>query len=213
MSDTPTAIITPIGTAAWPHLFTAVLPRRAKPTDKPKFSLTILFTEAAMNTPEGARLKQEVVNCGIAKWGEQKFTAMVNEGVVKMPFRRDVTTKGYPEHFKCFVNMTSGADFPPAVVDRYLDPATGKAKAITDPRLVVSGTEVRASVSCRAYGGPGTEFAAGIAIDLRNVQRVGDGTPLKLGAASDPDSDFGPAEPSPAGAAASGEKSLADLMG
>jgi hypothetical protein len=198
------ALLTPPGVAAYPHLFVAVLPKKAKSTDAPKFSTAILFDEAAMATPEWKAVMDAVVACGIGKWGEAKFRAMLNEDSVNLPFRKDVTSKGYPDTFKRFINITSGAAYPPAVVDR-------RGVAIKDTRAIISGTPIRASLSTRAYGGPGTDYKAGIALDMRNIQKLGEGAPLALGGASDPKADFGaPLDPEPA-AGAGGD--LADLMG
>lgn len=209
-----TALLTPEGVAAYPSLFQAKLQKNAKPNDKPKFSTAILFTEDATKTPEWQAMVAAVYNCGVQAWGKQKFDAMMSEQSVRLPFRRDVVTKGYPATFFRFINIASGPDFPPAVVDRAGNP-------ITDPRAIHSGTFIRASVSTRSYGGPGTEYAPGISLDMRNIQMLRPGPVLALGGASDPKADFGaplpplndPPAAMPDAVAGTGGKSLAELMG
>ena len=208
-----TALLTPEGVAAWPSLFTAKLPKNPKPKDRPMFSTAILFEESATKTSEWAALVAAVVAAGTAKWGREKFEAMLREESVDLPFLKNVTTKGYPPNFFRFINISSGEQYPPAVVGRDGIP-------LKDTRAIISGTRIRASVSVRAYGGPGTEYKAGIKLDMRNIQKLGEGTPLPLGGASDPKKDFGDPlppinEPPPAAmpGATTAEKSLADLMG
>lgn len=215
MTET-TALITPVGTAAWPKLFVAALPHNAKADDKPKFTMALLFDEAGMASPEMATLQAAVMDCGVAKWGEAKFRVMLEEGAVKLPFLKDIATKGYPPHIKRYINIASGENYPPAVVDR-------SSNAIKDTRAIISGTQVRASVSVRAYGGPGvtakngSPVSPGIQIDMRNVQKVNEGTPLSIGGSGDAKADFGsaplPAVVEPPIAAMPGGKSLAEMMG
>lgn len=176
MADAPKSLITPEVTLSYPHLFEPVLRKDAKPGDKLKFSTTSLFTHEAVATPEFAAIKQAVQECAIAAYGLDVFKDMIAEGTFVSPFHKDIKTKGYdPVVFAVRINSTSGEGYPPAVVSR-------SGKPITDKREIYPGVKARVSLSCRAYGGPGTKYKPGVMLDLRNVQKLGDGERLAGGA-------------------------------
>jgi hypothetical protein len=170
VTDIPSALISPEATASYPALFTPKLPKNAKPTDKPKFSVTLLFTPAAMQTPEFKAMQEAVVRCAVNKWGAKGET-MIREKALRLPFRTDVESKGHPADYACFINCNTGEATPPAVVGR-------DGKPITDQREVYAGCKVRVSLGAYAYGGPGTDQTPGVALGLRNVQKLGDGPRL-----------------------------------
>ena len=208
---------TPDGVVAWNGLFVAQLPKDPKPTDKAKYNVRLLFTADAMKTPEFAALKQLVVSTAKEKWGD-KAEAMIKEGSVRLPFRTDIAAKGYPEQFKCFLNLNSVN--APGIVDRYADPKTGKARVITDPKEVYSGCVGRATVGAFAYGGPGTNYSAGVSLGLRNFQLRNEAgkTYERMDGRSTGEDDFGAEAPSEAsfasdGGATSSKDDLNDLLG
>lgn len=173
-------LITPEMTVAASSLFAARAPRD-NPNGRKTFYLRGLFTPEAMQSPQFKAIEARLQEIGKEKFGA-KFPAMWREGAVKSPFRPQVESKGYPERFACFINMSTGEAFKPNVYDE-------KGNIITDPSKVYPGCVVRASVSLRAYGGPGTTFSAGISIDLRNVLWLRDGEKL-AGGQSDGRGDF-----------------------
>ena len=182
MSDlfnTPEVII------SYPKLFEATLRKNPKPKDKPKFSAGFLFTQAAYDDPLTKAILAAVQACAVAKFGQAAFKVMLDEGKFQNPFKRDVSSKGYPEHVVRYINCDSGADYPPGVFLRDIDPATKRPKLLTDRREVYPGALVRASVTLRAYGGAGTGHDPGVKLDLRNVQKLRDGERLVGGGSSD----------------------------
>lgn len=203
-----TSVISPGGVLFYPNLFVARLGHKPKPTDKPKFSTTVMFTPEAMATPEWKVMMAAVRQRGIDAWGEVAFGTMMKEGSVALPFRRDVVSKGYPDTFGCFINISSGENYPPAVLGR-------DAKPIVDPRAFYNGTLARVSLSTRSYGGKGTEYKPGISFDLRNVQKLGDGPVLVKNGGVAATDEFSALEPLPdAGPAAMpGSVSLESMLG
>ena len=206
---------TPEATISYPSLFKARLPKRPKATDKPKFSCTLLFTAEAMASAEFKAIFDDVIACARAEFGSAADT-MIAEGALRLPFRKDVLTKGHPPEYKCFVNLNSNEDHPPAVVGR-------DAKPITDQREIYPGAKVRASVRAYPYGGKGTDMTPGVALGLGNVQKLGEG--VRIDGTKSAADEFGALEPLPAapladgpspGAAASAagtNAALAALMG
>lgn len=174
-------LITPEGTIASSSLFVARAPKD-NANGKKTFYARLLFTPAAMQTPQFKAIEQRIMEVGKEAFGS-KFPAMWKEGGIRSPFRKDVVTKGYPETFSCFINLSANEEYPPQVVGRDGQP-------LDDRKKVYPGAVIRASVSVRAYGGGKTGFAPGISIDLRNVQWVRDGEKLK-GAQADASEEFG----------------------
>jgi hypothetical protein len=186
--------ITAEATASYPHAFKAI-PPYDEPNGKKKHSLALLFTEAAWNTPEMVTLRGAVLDCAKQRFGD-KAEAMIAEGSLKLPFRRDVAAKNYPDTVFRFMNCTSSEDHPPEVVGIYAGP-DGKPEKITDSKALYPGCIVRASVTVFAYDNK----SKGVALGLGNIQIVGDGPRLdETKSASD---DFGTPAPRPTASAAS----------
>lgn len=173
-----TRLLTPVGVLSYPHLFKAILPRDAKAGDKPKFSTAILFDAAAVETPEYRALAAAVLAIARERWGD-KADAMIQEGSIRLPFRKDVVAKGYPDRFVRFFNCTAPEDHPPQIVGRYAG-ADGKPEVITDMRAIYPGVFARVSVNPFAYDQRGNK---GVAFGLGNVQKWGDGDRLAGGGA------------------------------
>jgi hypothetical protein len=172
MIDTPTRVKTPEAILSYPHLFE---PWRGPNGDQnPKFSATFIFVEGT-NLDE---LKGAVKAAGVAKWGEKKFAEMVRDGSCRLPFRTDVSGKGYPAGSTFIICRNDG---PPGVVSREADPATGKPAIITaeeqvagNPNEMYAGCMVRGLVGAFAY----TNVGVGVSFGLNGVQRLGEGKRL-----------------------------------
>lgn len=77
-----------------------------------------------------------------------------------------------------YMNISAREAYPPAVVDRRLNP-------ITDAREIYSGCYARVSMVAFAFNTQGNK---GVSFGLRNVQKLRDGEPL--GGVSNPEDDF-----------------------
>jgi hypothetical protein len=101
-------------------------------------------------------------------------------GELKTPLRDGATKEDerpeYAGHY--FFNVTSAQK--PGIVDKNL-------QQITDPSEIYSGCYARVSVNFYAFNNNGNR---GIAVGLRNVQKLRDGEPLG-GGRSRPEDDFG----------------------
>ena len=87
--------------------------------------------------------------------GPAKFEALVQAGQFRSPLRRDVIGKGFPDSTVAFLNVKCSRDYPP----RILAPDNTE---IMDQTLIYPGGIVRVSLRIYAYGGPGTQYPAGI---------------------------------------------------
>lgn len=189
-------ILGPEAVASYPNLFKATLRKDAKPEDKPKFSITTLFTHDAIKTPQYGNLVAGVLACGIEKWGKAKFEEMMREQTFDSPFLKDIASKGYdPALFAVRITSAANQEYPPNVLDNRKRDAAGKRVTITDPREIYPGVRVMVSYAPRAFGGPGTKWKAGIKLDLRNVLKMGDGE--RLTQAGPDGSEFADVEASP----------------
>lgn len=172
MSDT---LLTPVVTLAHPNLFRAKLRKNPKPTDRPKYSLVALFSHESLESPEYKALVAAVEAAGKQAWGAAAFATMLQEGTFKGPFRREIASKGYDAtKFARFISCDSGEDYPPRVLIK----VGNNLVPITDPAMIYPGVQAVVSVSVRTFGGPGTEFAPGAKLDLRNVLKWADGDRL-----------------------------------
>lgn len=143
---------------------------RMKPNDAPGFWCRLLFTSAATKTTAWQLLRDAVDAAGVEKFGAD-YHKIAKAGQVRMPLRTDMQDR-YPPEFVSFVNLKSPGEFPPTVVGR-------DAQPLMDQTQLYPGCIIRASVSVYAYGGKGTSFTPGIALGLRNIQRLDDGPRLK----------------------------------
>jgi hypothetical protein len=175
-------VITPEATAVYTkHVLKAGLGSKPKPTDKPTHDCRLLFTLAAMETPEFKALQAEVVRVARETWGEKADT-WIKEGALRSPFRKDVVSKGHPAEYACFIGVKTPEDYPPGVVSREAG-ADGKPKPITDAREIYPGVKARCSIHAYTYGGPGTDYTPGVAFGLDGFQKLGDGPRLVGGGA------------------------------
>jgi hypothetical protein len=73
------------------------------------------------------------------------------------------------------LNTNSQEDQPPHLFDRYQDPATGKARVITDPKKFYAGCQVIVLARPYLFENP---MKKGVTMGLQAVQWWGDGTRL-----------------------------------
>lgn len=180
-----TKVITPVGRASYPHLDK---PQPAKPGQKSKYSLTVIFTPEDLATEQGkaqyAALQQAALAAAQEKFGNS-FTHPVSgatltaadairEGVLRSPFRKDAAAKGYPVgsvFINCRTEQQPGCVYSHAGLD-------GKPEKIPQDKIrevVYAGAKVRASVAAFAYNQEGNK---GVSFALNNVQKVGEGERL-----------------------------------
>lgn len=198
--------------AVYCDLFKPVLRKSPKPTDKPKFNITSLVTHDGVKTTEYQQLVAAVMACGVTKWGQAKFEEMLREGVFDSPFHKDIGSKGYDTAlFAVRIASSANAEYPPRVLDARVRTADGKPSLVTDEREFYHGVRVRVSFATRAYGGPGTDYKAGVKLDLRNVIKMGDGPRIVLASGTDGSEFGGIAAPPPDTAAEA--SNMAALLG
>lgn len=166
MSETTTStkVITPPVVASYPHLIT---PQAAEEGQTAKYSMTGIFAPGA----DLSALQAAALAAAEAAY-PGKGAEMLRTGKLKSPFRKDCEAKGY-ENCGTFINVRS--EKKPGVVFSYKDPATGKAKVMTDAEIekeIYPGAVVRISLNAFAYNQKGNK---GISFALNNVQKVADG--------------------------------------
>lgn len=151
-------IITPEFRVSYPHLFK---PNAPKPTDKPKYSVTMLFPKDSDLAP----IKEAIRNAKIAAYGSkdnwpEKLESPVNDG--DDPKYAD--KKGYKGHW--VIKASTNEDQRPGVVDE-----TGK-NPITEQSKLYPGCYARACVYATKWEYMKKE---GIMFILDHVQKMRDG--------------------------------------
>lgn len=197
-------------------------------TGDPKYGCTLVALAGTDPTP----FKEAIMAAGQAKWGA-KFAQYLESGKLELPINRDPEQRekwGYDvaagdETF--FIRCTSKSK--PGAVDRYKDPATGKARYLTADEIeskLYAGARVKAELNAFTYD----DESRGISFAINNIQFWEDGERLdnRTNAADAFEAEEG-AEASMAGgedeatapvtkkkdaplAAKSGAKSLMDMM-
>lgn len=160
--------ITPTATLSYPHIAEPQRPK--KPTDKLKYSATLVFAP-------GTDLRQ--LEAAVLLAAEEKFGSSAKEklrtGALKSPFRKDAEAKGY-EAGSVFINVRT--ERKPQAVYLWADPNTKKAAEIPADRIrdeLYPGAKVRASIVAFAYDTDGNK---GVSFALNNIQKMGDGDRL-----------------------------------
>jgi hypothetical protein len=177
---TTTSVITPKAILSYPVFFEAKqdLDDDGKPKGKPKFSGTLIFPAGT----DLSALKKAALAAAEVKW-PGKVTAMIeasrrsiSEGgapTFRMPFRTDVSNKGYPEG-STFINARS--ERRPGLV--YATGQNGKPDLVQLDKVTevfYPGAIVRASLAFYAYDRQGNK---GVGVGLNNVQKLADGERL-----------------------------------
>lgn len=152
-------------------------PRKAPGSDKPKYSLTALFTDEPEVLGDAATLadmKALAVQVALEKFGDNdKTKAAIKSGKIKMPFLKNDEGK-YPDEFTTVMRFNCDERFPPQVVDRLRGP-DGKPMPITDSAEFYSGCWAIATVRAFAYdtnGNKGVSFALGNLMKILDDERL-----------------------------------------
>lgn len=165
-----TQALTPTGTVSYPHIAKPQEPMNGQ-AGIPKYSLALILSEDATKTPEFAKLKAAVVAAAEDAY-LGKGAKMLETGQLRSPFRTDCAAKGYKN---CAVFINVRTERKPGVVFSYKDPATNKAKVMTDAEIekeIYPGVQARISVNAFAYNTGGNK---GVSLALNNVQKVAEG--------------------------------------
>ena len=146
--------MTPEFRVSFAHVFE---PHAFSEGDTAKYSVVMLFDENenldAMKKLAAATVKE--------KWPKGKPANLRN------PFRKG-SEKPNLDGYEGTIFVTASSKMQPGVVDKEVQP-------IIDTNEFYSGCYARATVTCYAYGGPGTKFTPGVAFGLQNVQKLRDG--------------------------------------
>lgn len=169
MSDatTNTKVITPVATLSFPHLHAPQVGR--KPTDKQKYSCTLVYAPGA----DLSALRAAELAAAEKKWGANA-KEMLRKKQLKSAFRDDAEAKGYPEG-ALFQNVRT--EQQPGIVYSHAGPDLKPARVPQDKIRdeLYPGCQVRASISFFAYD---TEGNKGVSAGLNNLQKVGEGVRL-----------------------------------
>jgi hypothetical protein len=101
-------LITPPGIVGGSSLFNVY---ESKLNNESSFFLKLLFDQEAELSPEFKNMEMAVREIGQDHFGKA-YDNLVKSGQLRLPFRRDVEGKGWPDFVVCFLNLKSGADFP-----------------------------------------------------------------------------------------------------
>lgn len=167
-------IVTPKFRVSFPAVFQ---PRAAVEGQEKKYSITMLFPKTADLTA----LRQLVAEAIAGKWGADK--AKWPKGL-RLPFR-DGAEKDY-DGYQDTTFCSATSKLKPGVVDSQVQP-------ILEPSEFYGGCYARATITAYAYDVSGNK---GVALGLRNIQKLEDGEPFSGG--SKPEQDFD-AIPNPGG--------------
>lgn len=179
-SITTQRFYTPIAKLSWPELDSPTTVK-GDTTRDPEYRATLLFSPEAQQTPEYKALVKAAITCAEEKWGS-KAKQMIRDEKINNPFL-SATEKGYdPDRFEGWKMLRTHSKFRPSIVDRYLDPATGKPREIpNDSEEIYAGCLVRCSVTVKDYDVTGNK---GITFYLGNIQKMGDDERLGGGVAA-----------------------------
>lgn len=173
MGSKPTAPeqMLPVATLSYPQLF---VPKLAPGATKPKFSCVLVWQPDQKPLLDAA--KQECAKLLLAQYGPGWMDA-VKAGQLFWPWKpiAGLAVKpGYPEG-GVMLNTNSQEDQPPHLYDRYQDPATGKARIITDPKKFYAGCSVIVLARPYLFENP---MKKGVTMGLQAVQFHADGARL-----------------------------------
>ena len=172
-------MFTPPGTVISSSLFRP----KGSPANPTKLEhyLHIAFFPDDWKCEDGQRLMAAVMElCRTV--GGANVAAAIKASKFRYPIRKtDPENPKLPKGVTTDINMKSGQDYPPRIVDRNMNPTL-------DPNEIYPGCRVRASVSLFSYTA-GKSPIPGVSIGLNNVQKIDDG-PRLAGARGD-GSEFG----------------------
>ena len=143
---------TPVGMSSFVHLFTA---RAVTPGSEPRFSMNILFDDAAQKSPEYAAMKKEVAAVVKEKWPTGAPSGL------RSPFR-DAGEKDYAGYEAGVIYINPWSKQKPGIVD-------GRLQDVHAADDVFPGQLVKATIRPFAYDNSGNK---GVSFGLQNVQIV-----------------------------------------
>lgn len=154
-------VSTPVFRASFPWLFEPQPPMEGN-TGEPKYSVVMLFDEAAQKSPEFKAMK-DLANAAIKeKWGDKVPSTLRN------PFRPGSDKPDLDGYEGC-IFVSASSKMQPGVVDGRLNRIISKEVA---PEGFYAGCFARATVTAYAYDKAGNK---GVAFGLQNVQKIRDG--------------------------------------
>lgn len=180
-------MVTPKFRVSYPHVFK---PQQVKPTDKPKYSITMLYPKDSdlmghvLGSDEERSLKDVIRNAKIAEFGPKKnwpedLESPVIDGDV--PDKKGEIKEGYAGHW--VIKATTNEDSRPGVVDEEGIPISPEDGATQ----FYPGCYARAYVYARVWEYMGKQ---GVQFILDHVQKLGDGK--SFGGKKPVDQVFGP---------------------
>lgn len=159
-------IITPEFRVSYPHVFK---PNQVKPTDKPKFSITMLYskdTDLMGSSPDGKprSLKEVIRNAKLAEFGpKENWPENLESPVIDGDDPKFKEKDGYKGHW--VIKATTSEDQRPSVVDADMVP-------ITEASELYPGCYARAYVYAYVWEYMGKQ---GVGFILDHVQKLRDG--------------------------------------
>lgn len=194
-------IITPEFRVSYPHVFK---PMQLKPTDKAKYSITMLFpknVELLGIIPPGCegagtpRLLNDVIkNAKRAQWPDGKYPANLASPVIDGDDPRFADKDGYKGHW--VIKATTNEEQQPQVVDATM-------VKIQNAGEFYPGCYARAAVFAYAWEYMGK---TGIGFILDHVQKLRDGKPF--GGKKSAENTFGPLSAAPTSASVDSEADM-----
>lgn len=153
--------VTPEFRVSYAHVFKAQSP---KPTDKPKYSITMLFPKSTDLTS----LKEVIKQAKLAEYGSKEnwpegLLSPVSDGDTHIDKATGEIKEGYKGHW--VIKATSNENQKPGVVDENVEPIVNQAD-------FYSGCYARASVLAYAWEYMGKQ---GVGFILDHVQKIRDG--------------------------------------
>jgi len=167
-------IITPEFRVSYPHVFK---PQAPKPTDTPKFSITMLFRKDQSlegMSPDGKprSLKDVIKQAKIAEFGpKENWPDNLESPVVDGDDPKFADKDGYKGHW--VIKATTSQDQRPSVVGPDMTP-------ITEPSVLYPGCYARAYIYGYVWYYPDRQkpMKIGVGFILDHVQKLRDGKPF-----------------------------------
>ena len=174
-------LVTPEGIACFVHVFEPHAQKREDGTKgDPKYSVLLVFpSKEAIK-----ELRRECMAAATAKFGEEKWRALLKKGKFRFPWRpaTDYDEYGPPFDDENAVFCIFSSKDQPDVVDR-------RAKPVMKQKEIYSGMKARVSYGVWPYDTNGNK---GVTLFLNNLQKTDDGE--KLAGRSSGEDDFEPVE-------------------
>lgn len=154
MTTSNNSLRTPAGILSYPHLF---VPKPPAEGAEPRYSLVLVFTEEAANSPEFKALKKAAADAVRERWGDKIPSSL------RSPFRKCSEKDGAPfDDHPNGVFISAWTKQRPGIVGPRLE-------EILDPDDVFAGQIARATVRAFAYETAGNK---GVSFGLNNLQIV-----------------------------------------